>query len=648
MAMQKIIAKIFLLLGFILITTKTFSQNPNFHIYICFGQSNMEGQGAIEPQDRTVNNRFKVFQSLDCSNLSRNKAAWYTAVPPLCQCNTGLSPADYFGRTMVANLPDSITIGVINVAVGGCDIRLFDKDVYQDYDSTYNEEWYLSKVRLYDWNPRKHLIELAKLAQKDGVIKGILLHQGEQNTGNTQWPLYVKKVYNDLLADLSLKADSVPILAGEVLYGGVYKDMNLIIPQLPNYIPTAHVISASGLTGDWAHFNSEGYRILGMRYAAEMLSLSGVNVKVLEPETYNFEAECSTVGSNWNEINDANASNKSYVTIKPGINNTTEASQDSANAVYFTFTAKSDTTFYVYARLNCPTLTTDSFWVKMDNGTFEYVNSLTTSGWKWLKLKSYNLKAGKHTFAIANGEQGAKLDKVFISNYNNVPAGMGDPAIRICNNIVHKVPGKIEAEIFKDQMGIVTENTGDTGGGLSIGWIDTNDWLEYAIDVASDTVYKATFRCASPGSGGAVSIFLDGVQVGNVAFTGTGAWQTYNSFSTDIPLTAGKHILKLLVTTGGFNFNWFMFEKNIVTGIKNLHEGNLRVFPNPTNGELNIASSTFQFNNIDIIDCTGKKVYSKSFDLTKSTSFNPNLQKGFYIFRLCNNTQTQNIKILID
>jgi hypothetical protein len=87
----------------------------------------MEGQGAIETKDKTANSRFKVFQSLDCSNLSRNKATWYTAIPPLCHCNTGLSPADYFGRTMVANLPDSITIGVINVAVGGCDIRMSTK-----------------------------------------------------------------------------------------------------------------------------------------------------------------------------------------------------------------------------------------------------------------------------------------------------------------------------------------------------------------------------------------------------------------------------------------------------------------------------------------------------------------------------------------
>ena len=128
---HKKLAKIFLLIGSLLLATQTFSRNPNFHIYICFGQSNMEGQGAIETQDRTVDSRFKVLQAIDCSSLNRTKATWYPAIPPLCQCNTGLTPADYFGRTMVKYLPDSITVGVINVSVGGCDIRLFDKDLYQ-------------------------------------------------------------------------------------------------------------------------------------------------------------------------------------------------------------------------------------------------------------------------------------------------------------------------------------------------------------------------------------------------------------------------------------------------------------------------------------------------------------------------------------
>jgi hypothetical protein len=254
------------------------AKDPNFYVFLCFGQSNMHGAAPIESQDKTVDSRFKLFQALDCDNLSREKATWYNAVPPTCQCGSGLSPADYFGKTMVDNLPDSITVGVINVSVAGCDIRLFDKDKYLDYDSTSTDSWFTSQVINYDGSPYQYLIDLAKLTQKDGVIKGILLHQGETNTGQEQWPGYVKKIYGDMLTDLSLEANSVPLLAGELFSGdgNCCSSMNPIIGKLPDTIPTAHVISSDGCTGqDAAHFDSPGYRELGKRYGVKMLELLG-------------------------------------------------------------------------------------------------------------------------------------------------------------------------------------------------------------------------------------------------------------------------------------------------------------------------------------------------------------------------------------
>ena len=309
-------------------------------------------------------------------------------------------------------------------------------------------------------------------------------------------------------------------------------------------------------------------------------------------------------------------------------------------------TGENDISAFNYARLYCPNLKSDSYWVKIDDQPFVYVNGLATSVWTWKKLKSYNLKAGKHTFAIANGEVGAKLDKIVISNFDIAPSGMGDPAIRICNPIVHQVPGKIEAELFAVQNGIQTENTGDVGSGLDVGGIDANDWMEYTIDVATDTIYNATFRCSSAGSGGAVSILLDDVQVGSISFTGTGNMQTFQSFSKDLRLKAGRHTLKLLATTGGFNINWFLFEKKTLSGIKDINESGLSVFPNPTNGVLNIESGAFQFNRIEIVDCTGKSVYLKNVDSSKRITFNPCLQKGIYILRISNNSQTKNFKIV--
>lgn len=257
------------------------AQDPNFYIYLCIGQSNMEGNAPVEPIDRVdVPSRFKVVAAVDFSNPVRKKGEWYVAVPPLVRQSTGLTPMDYFGHTMVANLPEEISIGVVPVAIGGCSIRHLDKDF--DPATLSNEaEWFQAFMREYDNAPYNRLIECAKCAQCQGVIKGILLHQGETDTGNPEWPSKVKKVYDDILADLHLNAADVPLLAGEVVttaQGGCCGSMNAIINTLPQTVPTARVISAANLPqkGDALHFTAHGYRVLGCRYATELLADYGV------------------------------------------------------------------------------------------------------------------------------------------------------------------------------------------------------------------------------------------------------------------------------------------------------------------------------------------------------------------------------------
>ena len=283
---MKIKSILFLLAGCFLFSASTFSQDKKFYIFLCFGQSNMEGNARAEIQDSTVDPRFQVLEAVDCPNLGREKGKWYAAIPPLCRCRTGLTPSDYFGRTLVANLPKDVRVGVINVSIGGCKIELFDKDNYQSYAAT-APSWMVGMIKEYDGNPYARLVEMAQLAQKDGVIKGILLHQGESNTGDSTWPKKVKLVYDNLLKDLKLKAKKVPLLAGELVdaeQGGACASMNKIIATLPQTIPTAHVISSAGCMqrGDKLHFTAAGYRKLGERYGLEMLSLLGY--KIAQPQ----------------------------------------------------------------------------------------------------------------------------------------------------------------------------------------------------------------------------------------------------------------------------------------------------------------------------------------------------------------------------
>jgi hypothetical protein len=268
-------------------TARADAPDPKFYVFLCLGQSNMEGVPGVEERDKTPVDRFQVLAAVDFPRLDRKKGAWYPAVPPLCRGSTGLCPADYFGRTLVAHLPKDVKIGVVNVAIAGCKIELFDEATSETYAKT-APSWMKTIITDYGGNPYAGLVEMGKVAQKTGVIKGILLHQGESNTGDKQWPAKVKTVYDRLLKDLDLKPEAVPLLAGEVVnadQNGVCANMNTIIAELPKTIPTAHVVSSAGCKarGDRLHFTAEGYRELGKRYGETMLALMGYKVPESKP-----------------------------------------------------------------------------------------------------------------------------------------------------------------------------------------------------------------------------------------------------------------------------------------------------------------------------------------------------------------------------
>jgi lysophospholipase L1-like esterase len=112
---------------------------------------------------------------------------------------------------------------------------------------------------------------------------GIQRNHGESYTNDKDWPLKVKALYDNLIRDLNLKAEEVPLLAGELVNAdqqGACAGMNAIIDELPKTIPNSYVISSRGCTSrpDHLHFNAAGYRELGKRYGMKMLSLLGYQI----------------------------------------------------------------------------------------------------------------------------------------------------------------------------------------------------------------------------------------------------------------------------------------------------------------------------------------------------------------------------------
>jgi len=281
-------------LAFILlfISVGSFAQDqkpdPKFYIYLCFGQSNMEAGARPDPQDRgDLDPRFQMLAAVDNPRMNRKMGNWYVANPPINRPENNMGPVDWFGRNMVANLPKDVRVGVINVSVAGAGIELWDKNDWEKYLNT-REQWMRNIVNQYGGSPYARLVEMAKIAQKDGVIKGVLLHQGESNSTDTNWPVKVKAIYDDLMKDLNLDPKDVPLLAGELKSAeehGVCSAFNTnILVHLPEVLPNSYVISSKGCKGtpDQFHFNTTGMRELGKRYAVQMLKLEGYEFKEVE------------------------------------------------------------------------------------------------------------------------------------------------------------------------------------------------------------------------------------------------------------------------------------------------------------------------------------------------------------------------------
>ena len=308
------------------LTANAQKPDPNFYIFLCFGQSNMEGAARPEAQDiASPGPRFLLMPAVDFPEKGRKMGEWCEASAPLCRPNTGLTPADWFGRTLVESLPENIKIGVIHVAIGGIDIKGFLPDSIQSYIKR-APNWMKGMLEAYDNNPYQRLVTLAKKAQKDGVIKGILMHQGETNTGDPKWAGMVQQVYDNLCGDLQLKPEEVNLYAGNIVQAngeGVCIGCKKQIDELPNTLHTAQVISSDGCTNgpDKLHFDAAGYRELGCRYGEAVARHLGFEPKrpyiempkAIEVPADAFIAETTIPG---NEFPKVDKEHRAYFYIK--------------------------------------------------------------------------------------------------------------------------------------------------------------------------------------------------------------------------------------------------------------------------------------------------------------------------------------------
>ena len=110
---------------------------------------------------------------------------------------------------------------------------------------------------------------------------------------------------------------------------------------------------------------------------------------------------------------------------------------------------------------------------------------------------------------------------------------------------------------YRTSDGVDIEATGDTGGGYNVGWTLANEWLEYTINVPNAGNYTLTERVASTATASSFRVEFNGIdKTGTVVVPNTGGWQTWQSISQTVNLSAGVQVMRLYIVTDGFNLNY--------------------------------------------------------------------------------------------
>lgn len=269
------------------------NDEPEFHIYLALGQSNMQGAAHL-PDEPISHPRVMVLQGQNCSEHDIPYGEWREHFQPMIRCEEGmrqkpdgsmgpigLSPADTFAVTMADAAGPNVTIGIVGAAYGGTDIQAHLPNCGSFCTPPYGDVSGAPVVNgttpIYQW-----ILDLATKAQEVGVIKGIIFHHGESNSGDPNWLNNVNTYITSLRTDLGLDAAEVPFIAGELPRTGCCAGHNSLVQQIPDYVENGHWVSSGpmedgtvlGDRSDSLHWSTFSVIEMGKRYAAKMLEVS--------------------------------------------------------------------------------------------------------------------------------------------------------------------------------------------------------------------------------------------------------------------------------------------------------------------------------------------------------------------------------------
>ncbi|MFN8255215.1 MAG: glycosyl hydrolase [Bacteroidales bacterium] len=221
-----------------------------------------------------------------------------------------------------------------------------------------------------------------------------------------------------------------------------------------------------------------------------------------------------------------------------------------------------------------------------------------------------------------------------------------------------EVPAKIEAENYSAMSGIQLQTTNDVDGFLNVGWIDTEDYLDYNISMAETQTVPIKIRYSAI-KNTQISVLENGLELLLLNLSSTGSYTAWQTNSTTIELQQGNHTLRFYAKNNGFNLNWLQFGE-VVSGVENLKNNNcsFKIISNPVqDGTIKVSAiGDYKFKgqlNYEIAALDGKVIQisnlqiSDKLNSTIEIPLNRKLKPGAYFLRIKDNVSATTLKFMV-
>lgn len=302
--------------------------------------------------------------------------------------------------------------------------------------------------------------------------------------------------------------------------------------------------------------------------------------------------------------------------------------------------------------LQTPTLAGSNFQCSVNGNpvTISSVQGDGTNPVNILVTLNQTIKNGDVITASYSGNNVQASDATMLQAFTRLP---------ITNTLpfYFSIPTKIEAENFTTNNGLQSEACTDTDGGQDMGYTNTGDYLEYAIQVAVDGNYHIALRIACNSQAGKLDLQQLSsdrtiLNTTTIDVPVTGGWQNWQTVNAMMKMTAGTGILRVAITQPEFNINWLNFS-DVVNGVPDRRQGSIRIYPNPTHKTLTIDLSDEPAtlnNELFIRSLNGSLLRHKEYKTSQDINdvFVGDLPKGAYLLELTMNGERWSSKFVVE